>query len=132
MGGILEVSDTVTVSGTPFLGEIPILKYLFTSTNKERVTNELVFLLVPHIVASQELNDLNRRTFDVGTGSGIDLRMAGRQMPASNATPAAATQPPQQQPASGAPTTPARQPAAAVPGQQAPPQQQNAAPQGTP
>ncbi|MFL6310660.1 MAG: cohesin domain-containing protein [Terriglobales bacterium] len=132
LGGILEVSDSSTTGGTPFLGQIPILKYLFSSTQVQHTTNELVFVLVPHIVRSQELNDLNRRAFDVGTGSGIDLRMAGRQMPASNATPAAATQASQQQPAGGAPTTPARQPAAAVPGQQAPPQQQNAAPQGTP
>jgi general secretion pathway protein D len=136
LGGILETSDSTTISGTPFLGEIPLLKYLFSSTSKEHITNELVFILVPHIVRSQELNDLNRRAFDVGTGSGIDLRMAGRQVPPSNATPAATTPAPQQQPAGGAPVTPARQPAATVPQQQVPgqqpPQQQNAAPQGTP
>jgi general secretion pathway protein D len=135
LGGILEVQDTSSTGGTPFLGQIPLLKYLFSSTQKEHITNELVFVLVPHIVRSQELNDLNRRAFDVGTGSGIDLRMAGRQVPASNVTPAAATPAPQQQPAGGAPVTPARQPAATgpqqqVPGQQPPPQ--NAAPQGTP
>jgi general secretion pathway protein D len=136
LGGILEVQDTSSTGGTPFLGQIPLLKYLFSSTQKEHITNELVFVLVPHIVRSQELNDLNRRAFDVGTGSGIDLRMAGRQVPASNVTPAAATPAPQQQPAGGAPVTPARQPAATgpqqqVPGQQPPPPQ-NAAPQGTP
>lgn len=136
LGGILEVQDTSTTGGTPFLGQIPILKYLFSSTQKEHITNELVFVLVPHIVRGQELNDLNRRAFDVGTGSGIDLRMAGRQVPASNVTPAAATPAQPQQPAGGAPVTPARQPAATVPQQQVPgqqpPQQQNAAPQGTP
>ena len=137
LGGILEVQDTSTTGGTPFLGQIPILKYLFSSTQKEHITNELVFVLVPHIVRSQELNDLNRRAFDVGTGSGIDLRMAGRQVPPSNVTPAAATPAqPQQQPAGVAPVTPARQPAATTPQQQVPgqqpPQQQNAAPQGTP
>ena len=142
MGGILEVSDSTTTGGTPILGEIPILKYLFSSTQKEHVTNELVFILVPHIVRSQELNDLNRRAFDVGTGSGIDLRMAGRQAAPSNVTPAAATPAPQQQPAGGAPSTPARQPSTTVPqqqppgqqtqGQQPPQSQQNAASQGTP
>src|SRR3954447_22079512 len=96
LGGILEVSDSITTSGTPILGEIPLLKYLFTSTSKEHITNELVFILVPHIVRSQELNDLNRRAFDVGTGSGIDLRMAGKQAAPSNVTPAAATPAPQQ------------------------------------
>jgi general secretion pathway protein D len=134
LGGILEVQDTSTTGGTPFLGQIPILKYLFTSTQKEHITNELVFLLVPHIVRKQELNDLNRRAFDVGTGSGIDLRMASRQAPANNATPTAATAAPQQ-PAGGAPVTPSRQPSNPVPQQQTPQQQpapQNAAPQGTP
>ena len=111
---------TSSTGGTLFLGQIPLLKYLFSSTQKEHITNELVFVLVPHIVRSQELNDLNRRAFDVGTGSGIDLRMGGRQMPASNVTPAAATPAPQQQPAGGAPATPARQPAATVPQQQVP------------
>jgi general secretion pathway protein D len=124
LGGILEVQDTSTTGGTPFLGEIPILKYLFSSTTKEHITNELVFLMVPHIVRSQELDELNRRAFDVGTGGGIDLRMAGRQMPSSNVTPAAATAAsPQQQPAGGAPGMQARPSAAATVPQQAPGQQ---------
>jgi general secretion pathway protein D len=132
LGGILEVQDTSSTGGTPFLGQIPLLKYLFSSTQKEHITNELVFLLVPHIVRSQELNELNRRAFDVGTGSGIDLRMAGKQ-PASNTTPSAAATTPQQ-PSGGAPVTPSRQPSTSVPQQQNPAQQppQNAAPQSTP
>ncbi|HEX9254224.1 MAG TPA: cohesin domain-containing protein, partial [Candidatus Angelobacter sp.] len=128
LGGILEVQDTSTTSGTPFLGQIPLLKYLFSSTNKEHITNELVFMLVPHIVRSQELTQLNRRTFDVGTGSGIDLRMASR--PAVTAAPVTAAPAPQQ-PAGGAPVTPARQPANPAQPQQ-PAQQQPAQQQGTP
>jgi general secretion pathway protein D len=138
LGGILEEQDTTTTGGTPFLGQIPILKYLFSSTNKEKVTNELVFLLIPHIVRGQELNDLNRRAFDVGTGSGIDLHIASRTptvtpvaatsgplppgtvppavaQPAANApavTQPAATQPPA--PTAGRPS-PAPQPATATP-----------------
>ena len=34
LGGILEVQDTSTTGGTPFLGQIPILKYLFSSNPK--------------------------------------------------------------------------------------------------
>ncbi len=112
LGGILEVQDTKTTSGAPLLGEIPVLKYLFTSTSKEHVTNELVFLLIPHIVRGQELSDLNRRAFDVGTGgSGIDLRMAAKPALQNVSAPAAAAAAPQQQPAA-APVTPSRQPAA--------------------
>jgi general secretion pathway protein D len=129
LGGILEIQDNSTTSGTPFLGQIPLLKYLFSSTNREHITNELVFILVPHIVRSQELSDLNRRTFDVGTGSGIDLRMASK--PAATAAPAA-TAPGPQQPAGAAPVTPARQPANPAQPQQQPAQQQPSQQQGTP
>jgi len=133
LGGILEVQDTKTTSGTPFLGEIPLLKYLFTSTSKEHITNELVFMLVPHIVRSQELSDLNRRAFDVGTGSsGIDLRIAAKPSAPGPATPAATSAaaqppaaapvtPPRQQPAPA--QTPSQTPAQQAPAQQTPQQQ---------
>jgi general secretion pathway protein D len=129
LGGILEIQDNTSTSGTPFLGQIPILKYLFSSTNHEHITNELVFIMVPHIVRSQELNDLNRRTFDVGTGSGIDLRVASK--PAVAAAPVAGAPAPQQ-PAGAAPVTPARQPANPAQPQQQPAPQQPVQQQGTP
>jgi general secretion pathway protein D len=125
LGGILEVQDTKTTSGTPLLGEIPILKYLFTSTQKEHITNELVFLLMPHIVRGQELNDLNRRAFDVGTGSGIDLRIATKPPLAPTAAPAPVNAVVQPQ---AVPATPNRQPAMPTP----PANQPQAVPQSQP
>jgi len=137
LGGILETQDTKTVSGTPLLGEIPLIKYLFTSTNKEVITNELVFLLVPHIVRSQELSDMNRRVFDVGTGGTIDLRIAAKPaVPAGTAAPAATASAPAPAPvqAAPAPVTPSRPvtpPSANPPSGPPQPatQQQTAAPQ---
>jgi general secretion pathway protein D len=128
LGGILEIDDTSTLGGTPFLSQIPILKYLFSSTQKEHVTNELIFILVPHIVRSQELNDMNRRTFDVGTGGNIDLRMTSKPAAPATATPATAA--PAQPATGGAPVTPPRQPATSAPTQQAP--NQSASPTSTP
>ncbi|HKD80366.1 MAG TPA: cohesin domain-containing protein [Candidatus Angelobacter sp.] len=126
LGGILEVQDTKTVSGTPLLGEIPILKYLFSSTQKEHIVNELVFLLIPHIVRGQELNDLNRRAFDVGTGSGIDLRIAAKPAAPPQAAPAPVNAVAQPQPA--APLTPGRQQTTQAPAEQP----QTPAPQAQP
>jgi general secretion pathway protein D len=128
LGGILEETEQVTTGGTPFLGQIPLLKYLFSSTQKEKVTNELVFLLIPHIVRGQELNDLNRRAFDVGTGSGIDLHIASKTpvavpvvsatsgpLPPGTVPPAVAqpgtTQPPAAAPIKPSPVVPTPQPA---------------------
>ena len=36
--------------------------------------DELVFLVVPHIVRSQELDPVNLRTIDTGVGNQIELR----------------------------------------------------------
>lgn len=125
LGGIMEQQDTKTTSGTPFLGQIPILKYLFSSENHEKITNEIVFLLIPHIVRGQELNDLNKRAFDVGTGSGIDLHIAARQpvqAEAPQVAAAAASQPAGVQPGmQPSVTPPATHPAAAMPSRPAVP-----------
>jgi general secretion pathway protein D len=79
----MEQDYTKSTSGWPFLGQVPILKYIFSQENKEVTTNEIIFLLIPHVVRAQQLTDLNRRALDVGTGTGIDLRIAAKQ-PAEN------------------------------------------------
>lgn len=143
LGGINEDQDTKTTGGTPFLGQIPLLKYIFSREDHERVSNEIVFLLVPHIVRNQELNDINKKAFDVGTGSGIDLHIAAQQPPRAEApqVPAAApalqsrpaerTQPaisPERNPAAPANAGAANQMANAV---NPPPQPETAAVPGT-
>jgi general secretion pathway protein D len=82
LGGILEQDYTKTTTGWPFLGQVPVLKYIFAQESKEVTTNEIIFLLIPHIVRAQVLTALNRRALDVGTGTGIDLRIAA--VPAPN------------------------------------------------
>src|SRR5262249_54349046 len=102
MGGILENTETKSWGGTPFLGAIPFLRYIFAQEKTERITNEIIFLLVPHVVRGQELSDLNRRAFDVGTGSQIDLRIAGGGTPRVEGAPQSAVANPGQ-PASAVP-----------------------------
>jgi general secretion pathway protein D len=103
LGGILEQDYTKSISGWPFLGQIPILRYIFAQENKEVTTNEIIFLLMPHIVRSQLLTDMNRRSFDVGTGSGIDLHIAARSPENGGVQPATAV--PSAAPAPVAPPT---------------------------
>lgn len=74
LGGILEHTETITIGGTPGLGEIPIIKYLFSSQQKETVNDEIVFLLVPHIVRGANLTRENLRAVDTGTSSNVQLR----------------------------------------------------------
>ncbi|PYX88052.1 MAG: type II and III secretion system protein [Acidobacteria bacterium] len=78
LGGILEDTQTRSLSGIPGLANIPLLKYLFSQTNTDRRENEIVFALIPHIVRGQELSEMNERAIDVGTANAIELRQIAR------------------------------------------------------
>src|SRR5882724_2837962 len=74
VGGILEDSETQSLSGYPGLLKVPVLKYLFGQENKEVRENEIVFAITPHIVRSQDLDEQNLRPIDIGTGSVVEMR----------------------------------------------------------
>src|SRR5882672_811564 len=74
VGGILEDSETQSLSGYPGLLKVPVLKYLFGQENKEVRENEIVFAITPHIVRAQDLNEQNLRPIDIGTGSLVEMR----------------------------------------------------------
>ena len=74
LAGIVTKQDILGVSGTPGLGELPFLKYFFSSQSKETQQTEIVFLLIPHIVRESVLSRLNTRAIDTGTGQSVELR----------------------------------------------------------
>jgi general secretion pathway protein D len=74
LAGIITKQNNLTVNGTPGLGELPFFKYFFSSQNKEVQTDEIVFLLIPHIVRESVLSRMNTRAIDTGTGQSIELR----------------------------------------------------------
>ena len=76
LGGIFEDQDQKSFTGIPGLGQIPVLKYIFGSEKIDHTKNEVVFVLIPHLVRDQDVTDLNLRPIDVGTDSAIDLRLA--------------------------------------------------------
>ncbi len=73
LAGLLQEQDSNTTSGTPFLGEIPFLKYFFSSNDKVRQKDEIVFLLIPHIVRESILTDENTEQVYTGTGQAIEV-----------------------------------------------------------
>jgi general secretion pathway protein D len=73
VGGILEDTETNSLSGYPWLTKIPILKYLFGQEDKQRQENEIVFAITPHIVRAQEVTDENLRLVDLGRGSSVTV-----------------------------------------------------------
>jgi general secretion pathway protein D len=104
LGGILQKQDLVTITAIPGLGELPLLKYVFGSKQHEVIDDEIVFVLVPHIVRGQELSPLNLRRIDTGAGQTIELRHAAADTTKPGAAAVAGT-------ASGRPGGAQRQPA---------------------
>jgi general secretion pathway protein D len=83
VGGILEDTETTSLSGYPWLTKIPILKYLFGQEDKQRQENEIVFAITPHIVRAQEVTDDNLRVVDLGRGTSVTV---GHTDPRRNAS----------------------------------------------
>jgi general secretion pathway protein D len=74
LGGFLQKQDLITVGGWPFLGELPILKYVFASTAHEVQDDEIIFMLTPHVVRATEIDPMNLQEIDTGTGTNVELR----------------------------------------------------------
>jgi general secretion pathway protein D len=95
LGGIITRQDNRSLSGTPWLAELPILRYIFGSEKREVQDNEIVFLVIPHVIRAEQISPLNTRQIDTGTANSIELRHI--QANAAPPQPAAATAQPTQQ-----------------------------------
>ena len=107
LGGILEDSETQSMSGYPWISKLPILKYLFAQDNKQRTENEIIFAITPHIIRALNVTEDNLRTIEVGTGASTELRRKAvtpaTSVPGQPADPAKPQQPAQQAPPPAAP-----------------------------
>jgi general secretion pathway protein D len=74
LGGIQNKQEQNNWTGIPGLSAIPILKYIFGSKDHIIQDDDIVFVVVPHVVRSQELDQANLRVIDTGEGQSIDLR----------------------------------------------------------
>jgi len=88
IGGIMDDSQTRSLSGIPGLAQIPILKYLFGQTTQDHQQDETVFAITPHIIRAADVNELNQRAIDIGTSTTISLRHVSRAAAPANAAPA--------------------------------------------
>lgn len=73
LGGILENAQTKSLSGIPGLSSIPILKYLFSQSTTNNRENEIVFVMIPHIIRAPEV-PRGADILDVGTANQLGLR----------------------------------------------------------
>jgi general secretion pathway protein D len=96
LGGMMEDSRTKSLTGIPGLASIPILKYLFAQDTSDHSTNEIVFVLIPHIIRGPDTSHGSSDMLDVGTANALSLRRNNTKA----ATPAAPTAAPAASPAS--------------------------------
>lgn len=111
LGGLMQTQDTKSSAGVPGLGNIPILRWLFSNDSREKDRGDLIIALVPHIVRTQEINDVNMRGIAAGNDQQVKLLYSHREAapaatpgqakpeaPAAPAPPPAAEQPKPEQP----------------------------------
>jgi general secretion pathway protein D len=87
LGGILNNQNQMSWTGIPGLSSIPILKYLFGSKDHTINDDEIVFVVIPHVVRGEDLNQANLRAIDTGQGQSIELRHVS--IPLSGTAPVA-------------------------------------------
>jgi type II secretory pathway component GspD/PulD (secretin) len=63
IGGLISENKTKTVSGVPFLSQIPILGYLFGISSVSTTRTELLVMVTPHVIRSQEEADAATKEF---------------------------------------------------------------------
>ncbi len=93
LGGLLQTTDTTTVSGVPGLGSIPGLKYFFSDTKHEKVRTDVLIMLTPRVVRLPDSSVESAAT------------QAPAQPVSNNSTPASAV-PPGPPPATPEPAPP--------------------------
>ncbi|MGC2828863.1 MAG: hypothetical protein WB994_04430, partial [Candidatus Acidiferrum sp.] len=74
LGGLIQRTDTRTLNGWPGLAKIPIIRYLFSSDNVDHQEDEVLIMLIPHIVRLPEWTKENLRAIYTGSDQDIELR----------------------------------------------------------
>jgi general secretion pathway protein D len=108
IGGILEDTDTNSMSGYPWITKIPILKYLFGQETKERQQSEIVFAITPHIIRGGEVTDENLKMVDIGSANSVTYRRNDSKADVAKPLPALPNPQPAEKPAPGPPAAKAQ------------------------
>jgi general secretion pathway protein D len=86
LAGLLADEGRSTVDAIPLLGNIPLVGWLFSNHNNERIKTEIVLLITPHILRSDASNLPTLTEFRGGTESAIGggLSASGVRTPPIN------------------------------------------------
>jgi general secretion pathway protein D len=104
LAGLLQQNDTDSTRGFPGAIHVPILRELFSSNSRSSDQIDLVMLLTPHIIRTQDIRETDLRPLYIGSQGALGV----------GGPPPLITPPPEAVPAP-APTAPAPAPGIATP-----------------
>ena len=102
LAGLIQTLETRGVTGFPGLIHVPFLSDLFSGNTREQDSTDIIMLLTPHIVRTQEIAEADLRPIYIGSQqNGGGLSLGGP--PPLIAAPASETPAPATAPAAAAP-----------------------------
>jgi general secretion pathway protein D len=90
LGGLMEQTDTDSVNGFPGLAKIPIFKYFFSGNVIDHEKDEILIVLIPHIVRLPTITAENLRSISSGTDTNAEVRLEDAVLLPDAAQPQAA------------------------------------------
>jgi general secretion pathway protein D len=81
IGGLIKREDDKSVSGIPGLGQIPLLRRLFSSENITQSEDELLITVIPHIIRAPDITPIDTREAATGNGNSVRLNLAPAKPP---------------------------------------------------
>jgi len=74
LGGLIERVDSKTLNGWPGFAKLPLLHYLFSDEKTDHQENEVLIVLIPHIVRLPRWTQANLEPLSSGSESNIQVR----------------------------------------------------------
>lgn len=99
LGGLIQRTDTKTLNGWPGLARIPIIRYLFSTESVDHAEDEVLIVMIPHIVRLPDWTLENLRGIYSGSDTNIQVKRESEvrspvQVPVKPAEPTPAGVPP--------------------------------------
>jgi general secretion pathway protein D len=116
IGGLVTRQDDKTITGIPGLQAIPFLGNLFKGSNVDHNKDDVIIVVIPHIIRKPVYTDENLRAVAVGNTQTVKLNYAPKPSDAAaTAAPAAGAAETLPAAATAAPAPPAALPSAVTP-----------------
>ncbi len=74
LGGLIQRTDSRQLNGWPGFAKIPILRYLFSSDNIDHQEDEVLIVMIPHIVRLPDWTKENLRGIYSGSDQNIQVK----------------------------------------------------------